>query len=183
MIYEWTLIKTDQTPGALHTRFPDAGSNNSDNFFFVASDPLATDPIIIRELITAVPGDADYWQVFIMYLLEELMFLNRERHIQISKDEARHLHAYAGWRIWMNAIGEYDDDGIWIEDLAGIEAAWIETQVWYPDLQKWNPPLPWEARKQQLESVWKRNTTTTTTTIDVDDNHHPKHHHHHHHHD
>ena len=158
MTYNWTLIKTDQPPGALHAQFPNAGSNNSDNFFFVDSDPQAVNAIIIRDLIAAVPGDADYWQQFIMYLLEELMFLNRDKHIQISKVEARHIHAYAGWRIWMNAIGEYDlDTGVWIVDIAGIEAAWIETQVWYPDLQDWNPPINHTARRQQLESVWKRN--------------------------
>ena len=158
MIYEWTLIKTNQPPGALHAQFPNAGSNNSDNFFFVGSDDLAVNPIIIRELITAVPGDTDYWQVFIMFLLEELMFLNRDRHIQISKDEARQIHKYAGWRIWMNAIGYVDEStGDWIEDVDGLELAWIETQVWYPDLQNWNPSINHTARRQQLESVWKRN--------------------------
>ena len=154
--YNWTLIKTTEPQGNLHAQFPNAGHNNSDNFFFVDSDNATVDPIIIRDLITLEEGD-DFWQVFITYTLEELMFLNRDKHIQLSKDEARHLHAYDGWRIWMNAIGEYDDEtGDFIEDPVALEAAWIETQVWFPALQTWNPNIPHTARKQQLESVWKR---------------------------
>ena len=176
-MYEWTLISTAAPQGALHARFPQAGHNNSDNFFFVGNDINANNPIIVRELIL-VGEDDDYWEVFIKYLLAELMFVPRNSHLQISKGEAKYLHAYAGWRVWCNAIGEYDENGVWVEDDAGLEAAWIETQIWYPSLPNWNPPLPHNARRQQLEAVWRRGEVGIHA--DIDEHNEDDHHHHDH---
>ena len=148
MAYYWTLTATSQLPGRLHSRFPQAGHHNSENLFFVDSDPNAVDPILINPVVSE--GE-DYDEEFLRVLLEELMEVDRTKPIHITKRQAGILHRYPIWIVWRD--GYVDVDGQ--VDVAAKRNGWDEARVAYPALTQ-EIPLTQTDIKTQLKSVMKR---------------------------